>query len=158
MDRNRRTLCQAGLALGCAAALPACGGSSKSNDNGGNCDVSDLAVGLASSIAVNDAINVPTTEGNGMSIFVCRDANGYYAVDAGCTHLGCDVALKASGDLSQGFLCPCHGATYDANGLNPTTPAPSPLIHYELCVQSSGELLCKVSPSDPVAATVRLKV
>ena len=156
MDRTRRTLCQAGLALGCAAALPACGGSSNSN-NGGSCDESDLAVGLASSIALNDAVKVLTAQANGTGVFVCHDAGGYYAVDAGCTHVDCDVALKAPGDLSQGFLCPCHGATYDANGLNPTTPAPLPLPHYELCLQSSGELVCNVSPSDPVAATVRLK-
>ena len=90
------------------------------------------------------------------NVFVCHDADGYYAVDAGCTHLGCDVALKAGGDLKQWFACPCHGATYDANGQNPTTPAPLPLKHYALCVQPSGTLLVDVTEAG-VDPKVRLK-
>jgi thiosulfate dehydrogenase [quinone] large subunit len=163
VDRNRRTLCQAGLALGCVAALPACGGSSNKSSDGGSdggdsCDVGDVGVGNASDTPLNSATNVPVSNANGMSLFICHDADGYYAVDAGCTHLGCDVALKAMSDLAQGFLCPCHGATYDANGLHPTGLAPSPLLHYALCAEPSGALVCKVSPSAPVAPTVRLKV
>ena len=158
MDRNRRTLCQAGLALGCAAALPACGGGAKSNPgDAAECGDTAVAVGNVSDTPLNNATRVAVSTGNGMSIFVCHDAGGYYAVDAGCTHLGCDVNLAVDGDLTKGFLCPCHGATYDANGLNPMGLAPLPLIHYELCNEPSGELLCKVSPSEPVAATVRLK-
>jgi hypothetical protein len=36
--------------------------------------------------------------------------------------------------------------------------APLPLIHDGLCAQPAGQRLCKVSPSDPIAATVRLRV
>lgn len=160
MDRIRRTLCQAGLAVGCAAVLPACGGDGSSGgaSNAAECGDTAVGVGTASDTPLNSATRVPVSTGNGTSIFVCHDANGYYAVDAGCTHLGCDVNLKTDGDLSAGFLCPCHGATYDANGSNPTGLAPLPLIHYELCNQPSGALVCKVSPTAPVAADVRLKI
>ncbi len=152
-DRLRRRICQAGLALGATVVLPACGGSAKSTSNGGDCsDINTVAVGSVSDVAVNDAVlhMLTTTD-----VFVCHDADGFYAVDAGCTHYGCDVALKAAGDLKQGFLCPCHGATYDAQGENPTTPAPSPLPHYSLCMQDSGTLVVDLDTN--VDASYRLK-
>jgi Rieske Fe-S protein len=150
VDRDRRLICKATLALGAASVLPACGNGSSMTEV---CSTNATAVGNTADLAVNDAVMHPTPTTN---VFVCRDANGYYAVDAGCTHLGCDVALKTAGDLKQGFACPCHGATYDAEGLNPTTPAPSPLKHYALCVQPSGTLLVDVTEMG-VDPKVRLK-
>ncbi len=121
------------------------------------CDPSALGVGNAADIPVDGAVNIPTGQApTGTSVFICRDAGGYYAVDAGCTHLGCDVALANASDLKKGFACPCHGATYDANGLNPTSPAPAPLTHYQLCAEPSGALV--VDFTQPVDAKVRLKI
>ena len=114
-----------------------------------------LGVGDASDVPLNCAVNIPTGEAKGMSIFICHDAKGFYALDAGCTHLGCDVALKSGGDLTQGFACPCHGATYDADGENPTSPAPKPLTHYLVCAEPSGALV--VDLSQEVEPTVRIK-
>ena len=150
VDRDRRLICKATLALGAASVLPACGNGSTMTEQ---CSAGATAVGNSADVAMNDAVMHPTPTTN---VFVCRDANGYYAVDAGCTHLGCDVALKAGGDLKQGFSCPCHGATYDAEGLNPTAPAPKPLKHYALCVQPSGTLLVDVTEAG-VDPKVRLK-
>ncbi len=153
-DRLRRRLCQAGLVLGASALLPACGGAAKGGDSaGGSCsDNNTVAVGSVDDVPLDGAVmhTTPTT-----NLFVCHDAQGFYAVDSGCTHLGCDVALKASGDLKQGFLCPCHGATYDAQGENPTTPAESALPHYALCMQESGTLV--VDLLTVVDAGTRLK-
>ena len=149
MDRDRRLICKATLALGAASVLPACGNSTMEE----TCSASAVAVGNMMDVAVNDAVMHPTPTTN---VFVCRDDGGYYAIDAGCTHLGCDVALKAAGDLKQGFACPCHGATYDANGQTPTAPAPSPLKHYALCMQTSGTLLVDVTEAG-VDPKVRLK-
>lgn len=154
MDRDRRLICKASLALGVATVLPACGNGSTSMDMG--CPSNALGVGNAADIPENTAVNVPTGAAKvGMSIFICHDANGFYAVDAGCTHLGCDVAAKNAGDLKEGFACPCHGATYDANGLNPTSPAPSPLTHYPVCGEPSGALVVDLTKT--VDATVRFK-
>lgn len=153
MDRERRLICKAGLALGAAAALPACGSSQK---NTADCGSGSLGVGNAADVAMNGAKNVPTSQAPlGSSIFICRDADGYYALDAGCTHLGCDVALANATDLTQGFACPCHGATYDANGEKPTSPAPSPLTHFLVCGEPSGALL--VDLGTVVDAKVRFK-
>jgi len=149
VDRDRRLICKATLALGAASVLPACG----SSEMPFVCSTGATAAGNTADIAVNNAVMHPTPTTN---VFICRDEDGYYAVDAGCTHLGCDVALKASGDLKQGFACPCHGATYDANGQNPTSPAPMPLKHYGLCAQPSGTLLVDVTEAG-VDPKVRLK-
>jgi Rieske Fe-S protein len=158
VDRDRRRICKAGLALGAAAVLPACGNSSKGGDMGDPCQLPDsLNVGNAADVPVNGAVNVPTSLAKGDSVFLCRDADGYYCVDAGCTHLGCDVAL-AGADVTKGFACPCHGATYDANGQNPTAPAPSPLVHYRLCAEPSGALSAEISDAGIVDPKVRIKV
>ncbi|HEX9105465.1 MAG TPA: Rieske (2Fe-2S) protein [Polyangia bacterium] len=138
MDRDRRLICKATLALGVGSVLPACGNAASM----AMCGAGAIGVGNAADIPMDSALNVPTGAAKvGMSIFVCHDAGGFYAVDAGCTHLGCDVALKSASDLKQGFACPCHGATYDANGLTPTSPAPSPLTHYLVCGEPSGALV-----------------
>jgi Rieske Fe-S protein len=100
-----------------------------------------LAVGNVNDVPLGGAVMHMTPETN---LFVCRDADGYYAVDAGCTHLGCDVMLASATELARGFVCPCHGATYDANGQHPTAPAPTALPHYALCAESSGTLLVDV--------------
>ncbi|HEY1585237.1 MAG TPA: Rieske (2Fe-2S) protein [Polyangia bacterium] len=140
MDRERRLICKATIALGAATLIPACGnGSNKMTDT---CSSASTAVGNASGVPVDTGVNFPTAEAKvGMSIFICHDADGFFAVDAGCTHLGCDVALKDPTDLKQGFSCPCHGSTYDSNGENPTLPAPAGLTHYLVCGEASGELV-----------------
>jgi Rieske Fe-S protein len=119
----------------------------------GSCGGNAVGVGNASDVALNAVALHMTPAAN---IFICHDAGGLYAVDAGCTHLGCDVNPKNASNLSQGFICPCHQATYDANGEHPTAPAPRPLAHYQLCVQPSGALIA--DPTTTVAATTRLKV
>ena len=42
-----------------------------------------------------------------------------------CTHLGCIPAYRPA---TQDLLCACHGATYDASGINTKAPAPLPLL------------------------------
>jgi len=142
VDRERRLICKAGLALGAVTILPACGNGTTMTEM---CSTNALGVGNAADIPVDTAVNIPTGQAKGMSIFICHDAGGFYAVDAGCTHLGCDVGLKNAADLKQGFACPCHGATYDANGLMPTSPAPGPLTHYLVCGEPSGALVVDIS-------------
>ena len=121
--------------------------------NSGVCGSNAVGVGNAADVMMGQAIvhSLPVA-----NVFICRDAGGLYAVDAGCTHLGCDVAPVDPNNISLGFKCPCHQATYDANGQHPTSPAPRPLNHYLLCAQPSGALV--VDPTQTVEFTVRLKV
>jgi nitrite reductase/ring-hydroxylating ferredoxin subunit len=149
---NRREFCRlsgAAVAAAAAAAMPACGGGAACFQ-GGTCGAASVATGLnAADVVVGTATLRTTPQAN---LFVCRDAAGIYAVDAGCTHLGCDVQFVSA---QAGFSCACHGATYDFNGERPTAPAPKPLAHYAVCATPSGALL--VDTEQLVDACARFK-
>lgn len=53
-----------------------------------------------------------------------------------CTHLGCTVNM-----VPTGYLCPCHGSTYDALGRNTGGPAPLPLVFYHVFRGASGDIM-----------------
>lgn len=53
-----------------------------------------------------------------------------------CTHLGCTVNIAPTG-----YVCPCHGSTYDSHGLNTGGPAPLPLVYFGVLKGASGELM-----------------
>jgi Rieske Fe-S protein len=58
------------------------------------------------------------------TVFIDRDGQGYRALSATCTHLGCRVNWDAS---SEQFRCPCHGGVYDREGRVVSGPPPAPL-------------------------------
>jgi len=58
-----------------------------------------------------------------------------YAMTLVCTHAGCEASVS-----SQEVVCPCHGSIYDANGNVLRGPAPSPLEHYAVSEDGSGNL------------------
>jgi Rieske Fe-S protein len=85
-------------------------------------------------------------------LFVFNTGEGFYAVSAICTHLGCNV----NHDPRGGFACPCHGSTYDDAGRVTAGPAPWPLPCFELSLAASGELV--VDTRRTVDSTQRLRV
>lgn len=113
--------------------------------SGGTCPSGVRVVGRPADFT----LNTPRLVTSGL--FVVRDARGFYALTAICTHQGCDVSPSAGG-----FRCPCHGATYDLNGANTGGPAMRPLEHYAMCTMANGQL--GVDFSRVVAANVRLVV
>jgi menaquinol-cytochrome c reductase iron-sulfur subunit len=70
-------------------------------------------------------------------IFVFRTTEGFHAVSAVCTHLGCNV----SHEEAHGFVCPCHGSTYDEDGDVTGGPAAWPLARYAMSLSRRGELV-----------------
>lgn len=70
-------------------------------------------------------------------VFVFRGAEGFHAISAVCTHLGCNV----NHDEGHGFVCPCHGSTYDEAGNVTRGPAAWPLPRYEMSLSRRGELI-----------------
>jgi len=70
------------------------------------------------------------------SVFLVRDAKGFRALSAICTHLGCTVKPTPGG-----FDCPCHGSKFDPQGEVQSGPAPKPLACFEIRLTDSGELL-----------------
>lgn len=87
----------------------------------------------------------------GARVYIGRDRDGLYAVDAVCTHLGCLVELAEDG----GFICPCHNSHFDTQGRPETGPATEPLRYLHLWWdQEEGQLL--VDRAKAVEPTVRL--
>jgi nitrite reductase/ring-hydroxylating ferredoxin subunit len=127
------------------------GGGGGSNDmahgGGGGACSGTLNAGAASAIAVGAAKHF--SDNINYDLFVCRDAGGLFTVDARCTHAGCDVKLQ-----SGHWYCNCHGATFAFDGTKPTSPAHSPLVNYEVCVDASGNI--SVDYNTTVSNTTRV--
>lgn len=70
------------------------------------------------------------------SALLIHDDSGFHALSLVCTHLGCTVT--ASGD---GFLCPCHGSRFDAEGGPENRPASKPLRTLKVEATATGHLL-----------------
>jgi cytochrome b6-f complex iron-sulfur subunit len=77
-------------------------------------------------------VRVPT----GKNVYVFHDENGYYAISAKCTHLGC--IIKHTPD---GFLCPCHGSRFTLNGHVISGSASKTLDWYAMSLAPDGQLV-----------------
>jgi cytochrome b6-f complex iron-sulfur subunit len=69
-------------------------------------------------------------------LFIFNGADGFYAISAVCTHLGCTVRQGG-----PGFSCPCHGSQYDANGRVVHGPAPRSLAWFAMSLTARGQLV-----------------
>lgn len=91
-------------------------------------------------------------------LFIFKERNTFYAVSAGCTHLGCTVKMqklnqpkkvktrKREFEEQYEFHCPCHGSKYYGDGTNYAGPAPRPLDYFKLEVSpEDGQLIADVS-------------
>jgi cytochrome b6-f complex iron-sulfur subunit len=70
-------------------------------------------------------------------VYIVRMSEGFYAVSAVCTHLGCITQWKPEGDQ---IACPCHGSKFKPNGVKIEGPAPRPLPHFLITMTLDGEL------------------
>jgi cytochrome b6-f complex iron-sulfur subunit len=71
-------------------------------------------------------------------VYIVRTADGFYAVSAVCTHLGCITQWKPEADM---IACPCHGSKFHKDGVKIEGPAPRPLPHFSVTLTPDGELL-----------------
>jgi nitrite reductase/ring-hydroxylating ferredoxin subunit len=71
-------------------------------------------------------------------VYIVRMAEGFYAVSAVCTHLGCITQWKP--DLGI-IACPCHGSKFKRDGTKIEGPAPRPLPHFAISLTADGDLL-----------------
>ena len=94
-------------------------------------------IAAASRVPVGQAVQF-TDPASGRPAWVVHPSGRMYvAFSAICTHAGCTVGFDGA---SMQFVCPCHGATYDARtGQVTGGPAPSPLAGIPVHV-SAGEL------------------
>lgn len=69
--------------------------------------------------------------------WLARDQDGFYALSATCTHLGCTINKKEAGQ----FLCPCHGSQFDLSGRVLHGPAVNPLPNFEVSLSEDGRVV-----------------
>jgi len=71
-------------------------------------------------------------------VYIVRIPEGFYAVSAVCTHLGCITQWKPEAEM---IACPCHGSKFKPDGIKIEGPAPRPLPHFAISLTADGELL-----------------
>jgi cytochrome b6-f complex iron-sulfur subunit len=71
-------------------------------------------------------------------VWIIREEEGFYAIFAKCTHLGCTPRWLQAEDK---FKCPCHGSGYYKSGLNFEGPAPRPMDRFEISIGEDGQLV-----------------
>lgn len=77
-------------------------------------------------------------------IFVVCAPEGFYALSAVCTHLGCLATWKADASV---IACPCHGSTFRRDGTTIAGPAPAPLPWLKMWLSDDGYLVVDRAPN-----------
>jgi cytochrome b6-f complex iron-sulfur subunit len=71
-------------------------------------------------------------------IYIIHGTEGFYALSATCTHLGCLTAWNADQNI---IACPCHGSKFSELGVKLEGPAPRGLPWLKVWLSDEGELL-----------------
>ena len=72
--------------------------------------------------------------------FLYRDREGFFAITAVCTHLGCVVKRR-----DDGFGCPCHGSAFNGQGQVVRGPAPTALAWLHIAQAPDGQLVVNLA-------------
>ena len=88
-------------------------------------------------VAVGASADLPVGKGqvfsvNNKPVIVIHTADGYHALSAVCTHLGCILFWNEQRAV---IACPCHAAFFTTNGDVISGPAPAPLGTYRVQVE-----------------------
>ncbi len=94
----------------------------------------DIYVPLAE-FDLKKTINV-AYENSAIGVTQLEDDN-YVAVLLKCTHMGCAVASEKINDTQAGFVCPCHGAKFAADGEVLKGPAEKNLTQFSTSIYTS---------------------
>jgi Rieske Fe-S protein len=131
------------LAAGCGVAalgLAGCTGSTEPNrpsavsetvrsPDASTTSPSRREVAVAESVPDGAVLDV--TAAAGEPAYLVRNGDAIRLVSATCTHANCRVAWQAS---EQHFRCPCHGGTYDLQGMVLSGPPPRALEELPVAV------------------------
>ncbi|MCG8603549.1 Rieske 2Fe-2S domain-containing protein [bacterium] len=75
-------------------------------------------------------------------VWLVRNEEGFYAILATCTHLGCTPRWL---EAENKFKCPCHGSGFTREGVNFEGPAPRPLERAQVMLGEDGQLVINSS-------------
>lgn len=75
-------------------------------------------------------------------VWIVREKEGFYALYASCTHLGCTPGWMAN---EGKFKCFCHGSGFHKTGINYEGPAPRPLERVKIALAVDGQLVVDTS-------------
>jgi len=81
---------------------------------------------------------VDTRWKDAFGVWIVRNTEGFYALIAVCTHLGCSPNWLAA---ENKFKCPCHGSGFYKTGINFEGPAPRPLERARIVLADDGQIL-----------------
>ncbi len=100
---------------------------------------SSFKAGLPADFALGEVSEKFKTE---FRVWIVRDPEGFYAIFAKCTHLGCTPRWLAA---ESKFKCPCHGSGYYKDGVNFEGPAPRPMDRVRITRAEDGQLVVDTS-------------
>jgi cytochrome b6-f complex iron-sulfur subunit len=106
-----------------------------------------FVVGRPEEIAAGMLVVLPEQK-----VFVVHDTDGFFALSATCTHLGCMTRYEKENNR---IFCPCHGSQFAVDGAVTGGPAPRPLPRLDLVLEG-GRLV--VDTAKPAAPGAMLKV
>lgn len=85
--------------------------------------------------------------------YVVRRPDGFRALSAVCTHLGCITRYQAGEGI---ITCPCHGSRFDLDGEVIAGPAPRHLEWLEMRLSTAGEIEVDTASKVPSGTVFRL--
>ena len=81
-----------------------------------------------------DSVTIDVKSG----IYLVHSKEGFFALSAVCTHLGCLTTWKPELGI---IACPCHGSKFNREGAKIEGPAPTPLAWLRSWVSDDGDLM-----------------
>jgi len=85
--------------------------------------------------------------------YVIRLAEGFRALSAVCTHLGCITRFQPDRHI---IACPCHGSKFTLGGDVIAGPAPRPLRWLQMSLSPKGDIIVDTAVEVPAGTTYRL--
>jgi len=96
-----------------------------------------------------DSVTLDATAG----IYLIHVAEGFFSLNAVCTHLGCLTTWKPDAGV---IACPCHGSRFSREGQKLAGPAPKPLPWLKTWLADEGSLMVDRSVTIPSLQFLRI--
>jgi cytochrome b6-f complex iron-sulfur subunit len=96
-----------------------------------------------------DSVTLDATSG----IYLIHVAEGFFSLNAVCTHLGCLTAWKPE---VNAIACPCHGSRFSREGQKLAGPAPKPLPWLKTWLSDEANLMVDRSVIIPSQQYLRI--